>query len=62
MFWSTTTFELTPNEDMMAFPLRELLTRESNVEARSSSPIHTTQYYDARSDLSELELERWESM
>lgn len=60
MFWSTTTFEFTPNDDMMAFPLRELLTSESNSEVTNSNLIQTTQYYDAKSDLSDLQ--KWESM
>ena len=60
MFWSTTTFELASRSDMMEFPLRELLTHESSI--RNANMTQSTHYYDAKSSLSELDLERWESM
>lgn len=63
MFWSTKTFEHASDTDMMAFPLRTLLTKESNLsDTDNVSPIQTDQYYDAKSSLRDLEMERWESM
>ena len=63
MFWSTKTFEHASDTDMMTFPLRTLLTKESNLsDTDNVSPIQTDQYYDAKSSLRDLEMERWESM
>eukprot|EP00804_Cyclotella_cryptica_P014470 CCRYP_004796-RB/>CCRYP_004796-RB protein AED:0.09 eAED:0.09 QI:737/1/1/1/1/0.85/7/1245/731 len=63
MFWSTATFNYASDTDMMAFPLRTLLTKE-NIPSHScnASPIQTVQYYDAKSSLRDLDIERWESM
>ena len=63
MFWSTATFELASHADMLEYPLRELLTHESSIRnARNAKKTQSTQYYDTKSSLSELDLERWESM
>ena len=65
MFWSTEAFELTGEEDMQYFPLRSLLAEEEERE-----DIHwdreltrqMTQYYDAKSNVKDMEIERWESI
>ena len=63
MFWSSATFELAANCDMMTFPLRELLTHERcSANEDSNKRAHNAQYYDAKSDISEIEPAKWESM
>lgn len=66
MFWSTASFELAANDDMRAFPLRSLLTPaeddSSNICGEKKLARLNTQYYDARSSVKDIELERWESM
>jgi hypothetical protein len=61
MFWSTAAFELASENDIMDFPLRTLLSEGSSVVA-GNTPLNATRYYDAKSNMTDLEPERWESM
>ena len=50
MFWSTASFDMASNNDMMEFPLRELLTNEKSASCNGDTNFnHPTQYYDAKS-------------
>ena len=56
MFWSTSAFEMASAEDMREFPLRSLLTEDN------AAKLDESEYYNAKSSVRDLELERWESM
>lgn len=55
MFWSTALFEMAKTDDMKEFPLRSLLTTDT-------AALDVSEYYNAKSTVHDLELERWESM
>mmetsp|Transcript_9689 Transcript_9689/g.21853 ORF Transcript_9689/g.21853 Transcript_9689/m.21853 type:complete len:1018 (-) Transcript_9689:104-3157(-) len=61
MFWSTAIFEMVNDDDMRTFPLRSLLAPE---QAHRSCRLskQTSHYFDAKSNVKDLELERWESV
>lgn len=62
MFWSTTTFEMASEEDMRYFPLRSLLAQEHDNSIPENVLESSSRYYDAKSNMKDLELERWESI
>ena len=67
MFWSMSQFEMATKEDMRTYPLRSLLAEEqgtlSNVCADEICySRQSTQYYDAKTNVKDFELERWESI
>ena len=65
MFWSLSTFEAANTDDMRTFPLRSLLDREqdgSKKHKEKELSRQTSHYYDAKSNIKEFELERWESI
>ena len=60
-------FETAEDDDMRAFPLRSLLAQDVHEDSSSCFEAkdlsrQISQYYDAKSDAKELELERWESV
>lgn len=65
MFWSLGQFKRANEDDMRTYPLRSLLAEEegtlSNVCADGYSR-QSTQYYDAKTNVRDFELERWESI
>ncbi|KAL7528002.1 hypothetical protein ACHAXR_002223, partial [Thalassiosira sp. AJA248-18] len=66
MFWSTATFDIVPDDGMRAYPLRSLLTQNEgdigSIYQEKELPRHSSHYYDAKSNVKDFELERWESM
>ena len=68
MFWSMSQFKRANEDDMRTYPLRSLLAEEegtlSNACADESIRYsrQSTQYYDAKTNVRDFELERWESI
>ena len=65
MFWSMAAFETVPDNAMRSFPLKALLNLEDMVDSsmyEEHEPSRNTQYYECKSNVKDLELERWESM
>jgi len=66
MFWSTSTFELVNDEDIRVFPLRSLLSleQEDSISIQEDNVLtrQFSHYYEAKSNVKDLELEKWESI
>ncbi|KAL7548068.1 hypothetical protein ACHAWF_011353 [Thalassiosira exigua] len=64
MFWSTSTFEPAKEGEMRSYPLKSLLTlaREDGDGDEMGLSRQSTHYYDAKSNIRDFELERWESL